>query len=44
MLRAKKARFECSYGCCREYRNKKCGSYRQRDKNNWKKEARNGLA
>lgn len=38
MLRSKKRRYECQPGCCREYRSKKCGSYRQREKRAWKKE------
>lgn len=37
MLRGKKARYECGYGCCKTPR-----SYRARDKRAWKREARNG--
>ena len=39
MLRGKKARFECVYGCCREWRRKKDKAYRAREKRAWKKDA-----
>lgn len=40
MLRGKRARSkgECWSGCCRDYRDRKCGTFRARDKRQWKKE------